>query len=48
MIQVNVDNTKADDIVNTLFGQKIKYNLREKVKKATKKNLNRVSISLLQ
>ena len=37
MIQVNLDDTKADDTMTTPFEKKMKYNLREKVKKVKRK-----------
>ena len=37
MIQITLNYTKANNIVNTLFRLKIKYNLREKIKKVKKK-----------
>lgn len=37
IIQVDVDDTEADDTINTLIRQKIKYNLREKVRDVKKK-----------
>ena len=37
MIQVDVDDTKANDTVSTTFRWKMKYNLREKERKAKKK-----------
>lgn len=37
IIQVDLDNTEANNTVSILFGLKIKYYLREKVRKAKRK-----------
>ena len=37
MIQVNVDDTKPDNIVSIPFGWKIEYNLKKKVREAKRK-----------
>lgn len=38
IIQVNIDDIEANNIINISFKQKIEYNLKKKIRKAKKNN----------